>query len=143
VFAATPPERVRNSESTPGGVADMTTSFGGFRLVAVFPMIRQFLKSLTTAGFRASLRNVKREFEIQRVHRASLKLAKKYRTEHDLKLNLGCGPLVKHGWINVDLFSKNADLRLDLREPFPLADRSVSIMKHWRRFLLRLDLYQS
>jgi hypothetical protein len=38
---------------------------------------------------------------------------------HELKLNLRCGPNRKPGWINIDLFDCYADLRLDLREKCP------------------------
>jgi predicted SAM-dependent methyltransferase len=45
-----------------------------------------------------------------------------------LKLNLGCGPHVKPGWINIDLFTHDVDLSLDLREPWPFADNSATIV---------------
>lgn len=44
-----------------------------------------------------------------------------------LKLNVGCGPNVKSGWINIDL-SQRADLQLDLREPLPFASQSVAVI---------------
>jgi len=34
----------------------------------------------------------------------------------------------RSGWVNIDLFSQQADLQLDAREPFPFADRSASIV---------------
>jgi predicted SAM-dependent methyltransferase len=43
-----------------------------------------------------------------------------------MKLNLGCGPNAKSGWINVDLFDSNADLQLDLREQWPFPDSSIA-----------------
>jgi predicted SAM-dependent methyltransferase len=42
-----------------------------------------------------------------------------------LKLHLGCGPNRKAGWLNIDLFHEQADLPLDLREPWPFPDKSV------------------
>ena len=44
-----------------------------------------------------------------------------------LKLHLGCGPVHKEGWINVDLFGE-PDLMLDLREPLPLEDGSCQVI---------------
>lgn len=44
-----------------------------------------------------------------------------------LRLNLGSGPVTKAGWVCIDL-QKGADLQLDVREEFPFADGSVSIL---------------
>ena len=43
-----------------------------------------------------------------------------------VKLNLGCGPNRRDGWVNVDLFDPAADLQLDLRAAWPFPDGSVS-----------------
>jgi predicted SAM-dependent methyltransferase len=51
--------------------------------------------------------------------------AKKLLGTAPAKLNCGCGPVVKAGWINIDV-GKNADLQLDLREKLPFPDNSVS-----------------
>lgn len=45
-----------------------------------------------------------------------------------LELNLGCGPNRKQGWLNIDIFDRGADLRLDLREPWPFLEYSVSFI---------------
>ncbi|WP_085647542.1 MULTISPECIES: methyltransferase domain-containing protein [unclassified Pseudomonas] len=44
----------------------------------------------------------------------------------DQKLHLGCGSVTFPGWINIDLDSPTADRLLDLTEPLPFADSSVS-----------------
>lgn len=45
--------------------------------------------------------------------------------QHDLKLNIGCGPFGLPGWINLDLSSHhNVTLRSDCRCRIPLADQS-------------------
>jgi predicted SAM-dependent methyltransferase len=77
-----------------------------------------------TASFRRALRDLTREFRIQRLHRAALKRVRRY-SGNSLRLNVGCGKNFKQGWINIDL-GKEADLQLDVREPLPFADESVS-----------------
>jgi predicted SAM-dependent methyltransferase len=53
-------------------------------------------------------------------------------------LHIGCGPNKKPGWINID-FSKDADIRLDLRERLPFPDNSV-IMVYSEHFFEHLSL---
>src|SRR5215210_631424 len=43
-----------------------------------------------------------------------------------LRLNLGSGPDVRAGWLNID-FMGDADLLVDLRRPLPLPDRSAEL----------------
>jgi predicted SAM-dependent methyltransferase len=52
--------------------------------------------------------------------------ARRYASASGLKLHLGCGPIHKPGWINIDLFYPDSDLQLDAREPFPFRDGSAS-----------------
>jgi len=85
-------------------------------------MLRNIFKP--TAGFRRAFRDLRREFRIQRRHRAALKRVRLY-PGTNLKLNVGCGKNLKPGWINIDL-SEAADLQLDVREPLPFADESVA-----------------
>ncbi|MBK5552224.1 methyltransferase domain-containing protein [Pseudomonas sp. TH03] len=47
-------------------------------------------------------------------------------SQTDQKLHLGCGSIQFPGWVNIDLDSPTADLLLDLTEPLPFADGSVS-----------------
>ena len=44
------------------------------------------------------------------------------------RLNLGCGPNYKPGWLNIDLFDESADVALDLREEWPMANSIASIV---------------
>jgi len=46
--------------------------------------------------------------------------------QRPLRLNLGCGPNCRSGWLNIDLFDSAADLQLDLRKRWPFADGSVA-----------------
>ncbi len=90
-------------------------------------MLQRLIKARTTRGVRAAARRLADELRLQRQHRASLKTARRYDGQTGLKLNLGCGPNPKRGWVNIDL-TDTADLRLDLREPLPFRDGSVSFI---------------
>ena len=100
-------------------------------------MIKQFLKSRTSAGLRSSIRNVWQEFTILRKHRKGVHLAKKLWGQQHLRLHLGCGPKTKNGWINIDL-SPEADITLDLREPLPFLADSCAII-YSEHFLEHVD----
>jgi predicted SAM-dependent methyltransferase len=87
--------------------------------------VRRLLKSHTTRAFRAAVRDIVDEARIQQKHFHALGLLHKMRVQPPYKIQLGCGPSVKPGWINIDLFKKEADLHLDLREPLPFPDNSA------------------
>ena len=89
-------------------------------------MIRRWLKSWLSRGVRQALRLLQAEIGTQIRHRASVRKAQRYLGRRELELNLGCGTNIKQGWINADVFSDDAELHLDLREPFPFADGSVA-----------------
>jgi predicted SAM-dependent methyltransferase len=59
-------------------------------------------------------------------HRRAWKRVPRFLQPLPVKLNLGCGPGRKDGWINVDLLDCAADLQLDLRERWPFPDNSAS-----------------
>src|SRR6478735_2773717 len=87
---------------------------------------RSFAKRRISDGLRQSLLQVGQEWRLQRMHRASVKRARRFAIAGaSLRLNLGSGfrPRQAPGWINVDL-SHEADLQLDLREPLPFPDNS-------------------
>lgn len=90
-------------------------------------MFQRLIKARTTRGVRVAARRLADELRLQRQHRASLKTARRYDGQTGLKLNLGCGPNPKRGWVNIDL-TDTADLRLDLREPLPFRDGSVTFI---------------
>jgi predicted SAM-dependent methyltransferase len=87
---------------------------------------KEFVKAHTSKGLFEALRSAKIEWGLFRLHRSELKKVGPFLQRPDKKLNLGCGPNRKPGWINIDLFDTRADLRLDLRERWPFADASVS-----------------
>lgn len=45
-----------------------------------------------------------------------------------LQLHLGCGPVLKPGWVNIDMFPADGVHTLDLRESIPLPDGSCSLI---------------
>jgi len=100
-------------------------------------MIKQFLKSHTSAGLYSSIRNVRREITILRKHRKGIHLAGKLCGQQHLRLHLGCGPKIKNGWINIDL-SSQADITLDMREPLPFLANSCAII-YSEHFLEHID----
>ena len=89
--------------------------------------MKRLLKTHTTAGLRSALRGVRDEWQLARRHRRALKRVPPIVSRAGLlKLNLGCGPNPKPGWVNIDLWHPAADLTLDLREPWPFPDQSVT-----------------
>ena len=79
------------------------------------------------SGLRASLRLVREEIGLYRRHRKGIRKASTHTGQTNLKLNIGCGPNLKVGWLNIDLFNAQADLALDMREAIPFRDNSVAI----------------
>jgi predicted SAM-dependent methyltransferase len=87
---------------------------------------KEYVKTHSSRNFVKAVRKAKEEWRIARIHRSELKKVAQFLPLPDKKLNLGCGPNPKRGWINIDLFDSRADLRLDLREPWPFANNSIS-----------------
>ncbi len=94
----------------------------------------RFIKS---RGLRRSLKKVREEIGVARKHRRGVRLAKRYQSARGLKVNVGCGPNPKIGWLNIDL-SDTADVTLDMREPIPLPDGSCVII-YSEHFFEHLD----
>jgi predicted SAM-dependent methyltransferase len=90
-------------------------------------MLKELIKKYTTRGLFVSLRNVRTEFTIHRLHQAGKRRARNLVGGEDLKLHFGCGSTIKAGFINIDLGDK-ADLRLDVREPIPFPANSCSMV---------------
>ena len=56
-----------------------------------------------------------------------------------LRLNLGCGPCYKKGYVNVDFYVKKADMHFDLNKyPYPFKNSSVDEI-YMRSVLEHLD----
>jgi predicted SAM-dependent methyltransferase len=86
------------------------------------------LKGSFPVGLYAALKLLRTELIAYRAHRAGVKKARAYAKKTDLKLNVGCGPNLKEGWVNIDLYHQNVDLSLDMRERIPLPDNSAQII---------------
>jgi len=88
--------------------------------------LKGFLRSQVSYGLRDAKEQFRSEWKLWRIHRRGVQKAKALLGSAPLKLNLGCGPNKKEGWVNIDLFDLGADLRLDLREPWPFPDNVAS-----------------
>jgi hypothetical protein len=86
--------------------------------------IRNFVKSRTTYALRFAVRQIGKELAFNLHHILAVQKARWLRPP--LRLNLGCGPNAKPGWINIDFFDSRADLRLDVRKRWPFPNGSVS-----------------
>ncbi|MGB8065421.1 MAG: methyltransferase domain-containing protein [Candidatus Sulfotelmatobacter sp.] len=90
------------------------------------PLLKSFVRAHTTKGFFEVIRQANSEWRIYRLHCRGLKKLRPLLQRSEKKLNLGCGPNCKSGWINIDLFDSRADVQLDLRERWPFDDAAVS-----------------
>jgi len=75
---------------------------------------RRFL----SPGELAAAENFRTEMKISWHHRAGLRKIRRESLHRPVKLNLGCGPYSKDGFLNVDLFP-GGDVTLDLRRGLP------------------------
>lgn len=89
-------------------------------------VVKEYVRSHTPIALRRSVRQVGEELRIYRRHRLAVRKARRSLRGLPLKLNLGCGPNSKPGWLNIDLFHSGADFHLDLRERWPFPDGSVA-----------------
>lgn len=102
-------------------------------------LMRQILK-LFSPQVESSAEQLLQEISIAMRHKSGRRGASRYREARGLKINVGCGPYPKEGFLNLD-YSKTADLRLDLRQPIPLPDGCSSLIfsEHFVEHLLYPD----
>jgi predicted SAM-dependent methyltransferase len=84
-------------------------------------------RTLAGPGLWSAFQRVRDEARIAMIHRKSARRAHRLATS-GMRLNCGCGPNVKPGWINIDLFDSRAECHLDLRCPMPFPDGSVTMI---------------
>ena len=93
----------------------------------LYKSVDSSLRKSLPVGLYKAIRLLGKEIMLYRLHRAGVKRAKAYAEKRGLKLNIGCGPNRKEGWINIDL-SPGAEFALDMRERIPFPDGSAIII---------------
>lgn len=83
------------------------------------------VEHLTNRSFRVALYAALQELNIMQKHRRGVRKAASVKLP--CALHIGCGTNIKPGWVNVDL-GRDADITLDLREPLPFPDNSVTMV---------------
>ena len=68
------------------------------------------------------------EHKLLKRHFEGRKHLRKLRGCRDLKLNIGCGPNAKAGWVNLDMSGGSNVYAMDLRESIPLDSGSCSLI---------------
>lgn len=76
---------------------------------------------------RATLRTFQTELSIASHHRQGLRQIRRESLYRPAKLNLGCGPFKKSGFLNIDLLPP-ADLTLDLRRGLPFESNCCELI---------------
>jgi predicted SAM-dependent methyltransferase len=89
-------------------------------------LLKKYVKSRTTLALRRAIRELATETLIYFRHWYWVRKVPRFVRTLPLKLNLGCGPNYKPGWVNIDLFASGADLRLDLRKRWPFPNGSAT-----------------
>lgn len=79
-------------------------------------------RQASTEGLRSALDLLRFERQVVHHHARGAARLSALRGQRALKLHLGCGPVVKPGWINIDMMPADGVYTLDLREPIPLPD---------------------
>ena len=99
------------------------------------PVVRRLGKHLVPQRFRLASRLVATRARSSRARRRAAALA----SFRPLRLHLASGPVVKPGWVNVDLAGDAVELEWDLTTPLPFADATVDAIFH-EHFLEHLRL---
>jgi predicted SAM-dependent methyltransferase len=69
------------------------------------------------------------EVALARQHRRGVKLAGRLASVSEIKINVGCGPNLKPGWVNIDLGARSPEvLTLDLRRDLPFPDACAEMI---------------
>ena len=87
--------------------------------------LRSLIRPIIGPGLWSSLASLRDELRLASIHMRPFRKTP-YFGSSGLRLNCGCGPNLKPGWINIDAFNPNATIHLDLRRPFPFQNNSVS-----------------
>ncbi len=92
--------------------------------------MKNIIRRRMSAGTWAALRTLRKELAMARRHAAGVRALRRMPANSPSlsAIHLGCGHTPKVGWLNVDLFSAEADIALDLREAWPFAPSSADII---------------
>jgi predicted SAM-dependent methyltransferase len=105
--------------------------------LSILSIFETSLERFVPAGVYKAIRLLGKEILSYQLHRAGVRRARAYADKKNLRLNIGCGPNHKEGWVNIDL-SPEADLSLDMRERIPLSNDSAVII-YSEHFFEHLD----
>src|SRR5215467_11114035 len=106
-------------------IAHTTSARGSETLRALVWPLWKHVREHVPGPVKFALRQLLFEVDVARRHRAGFRRARQLRVDRPLRLNLACGHIAKADWVNVDLFGPAADVRVDLRRPFPFPDNSA------------------
>jgi len=99
--------------------------------------LKTSVKKQFSAGLWSAIRNLVTEVRLTPLRRRGRRKARAYSGRTQLKLNIGCGPNLKAGWVNIDMLP-TVDLPLDMRDPIPLQDGCAALI-YTEHFLEHLD----
>jgi SAM-dependent methyltransferase len=90
---------------------------------------RRLKRALDQAPLPRALKSVLVEVALARQHRRGVKLAGRLASVSEIKINVGCGPNLKPGWVNIDLGARSPEvLTLDLRRDLPFPDACAEMI---------------
>jgi predicted SAM-dependent methyltransferase len=76
-----------------------------------------------------ALKGVRAEVALARRHWRGVVAAGRLVSVSEIKINIGCGPNLKTGWVNADLWSRRPEvLTLDLRRDLPFRDACAAMI---------------
>lgn len=92
-------------------------------------LVRRIRMKPVTAAYLLALDNLMTEQEFMQRHTDGRVRLSHLQADRSLRLNLGCGPNIMKGWLNIDMSGVMSDVfELDLREAIPLPDNSCSMI---------------
>jgi predicted SAM-dependent methyltransferase len=94
-------------------------------LVRVEILLLRGVRRVSPETARSSLRRAIAELRLSLLHESECEKAPGLARRTSLKLNLGSGPRLRTGWINIDV-DPRADLHLDVRRGLPFPDGSCA-----------------
>lgn len=88
--------------------------------------LKSSVKQHTTYALRFAVHQLIQEVTVIPRHILAARKVRHLVNGQPVKLNIGCGPNSRPGWLNIDLFDSRAPLHLDVRKRWPLPDGCAS-----------------